>query len=85
MNLIKKYPVLGSSTDASKLALTWKGVLLALVPILIAVAQSFSVTLDSSELTNMIESLFAVLSALTVCLGLIRKVYYKLRYGRQSK
>jgi len=85
MNLIKKYPVLGSSSDERKLALTWKGALLALIPVCIIIAQKFSVELDSSELTNLVESTFSVISIVTIALGLARKVYYKLRYGRQSK
>ncbi len=38
--IVKKYPKLGSSQDSAKLSLTIKGVLVALIPVIIAVGQA---------------------------------------------
>lgn len=67
-----------SSNGSQNLALTVKGALLAIVPIIIAIltAQGFSVT--ENELVDLINSIFTAVSAIAVVAGLTRKFYYSL-------
>lgn len=82
--LVKKYPLLGSSVDPKKLALTVKGILLAVVTILVSVSGIFGTTLDATDLNtlvgsiqNAIVAIASAVSAIMVVYGGVRKLVMK--------
>lgn len=85
----KKYPkILGSSVDASKLSMTFKGIAVGLIPaIAIIFKLSGNESLDEKTLYDAVDSIGdvivtagALVSSVMVVMGLIRKfaVYLKL-------
>lgn len=62
------------SSTGQGVSLTLKGVAVAFIPLAISIAQSFNIELSETMLANLIESIFTAISALTIALGLIRKV-----------
>lgn len=75
--LVKKYPLLGSSANSDNLAVTFKGIAVALVPLIIMIARGFSVELQESEVLDIINAIAGVISSAMVLYGLGRKAYYK--------
>lgn len=73
MSLVKKYPILGSSQDSNKLSLTVKGILVALVPIIIAIGQSQGWSITQGDLMDIIEAITAIVAAGSVIYGVFRK------------
>ena len=71
----KKFGALSSSADPSKLAATVKGALIAILPIVIILAQRFDVTLAESDLAQLIEVGSIIASACVMGFGLVRKIY----------
>ena len=67
-----------SSTGSQNIALTIKGALLAIVPILIAILSSQGYTITENDIVEIINSLFTTISAIALFLGLGRKLYYAL-------
>jgi len=65
--------ILQSSANPEKLALTVKGILTALIPILIFVFAAFGLNIGSEELTNGIGQLTAIISGAMILWGLVRK------------
>ena len=85
-NVVKKYPQLGSSVNPEKLALTIKGVLLAVITIVVSIGGIFGVTLDVGELTTIVDSIqnaivaiSAAISAVMVVYGGIRKIILRFK------
>jgi len=77
MELVYKYPVLGSSADPKKIAMTVKGVLLAVTTLLV----STGVDITGLELTGLIDNIYnliiqsgTIISTLTIVYGGIRKI-----------
>jgi len=70
-----------SSTGSGNMALTIKGALLAIVPIVIAVLSSQGYTLTENDIVDVINTGFTVVSAVAVFLGVARKMYYALARG----
>jgi len=70
-----------SSTGSENMALTIKGALLAIVPIVIAVLSSQGYTLTENDIVDVINTGFTVVSAIVVFLGVARKMYYALARG----
>lgn len=68
------HPVLGSSVDPTQLALTWKGVLVGVIPVIVVVAKQFDISLDQNDLVAFVDSVLTVVSAVMVAWGLGRKV-----------
>lgn len=77
--IVRSYPVLGSSEDPTKLSLTIKSLLVALIPIVIAVAQYYSVSLNESDLTELVQQITVLVSAGGAIYGIGRKIYYKIK------
>lgn len=71
--IIAKYPILGSSQDPTKLSLTIKGVLVALVPIIITVGQAQGWPVTEGDLMNVVESITGIVAAVAVIYGVFRK------------
>jgi len=67
-----------SSTGSENMALTIKGALLAIVPVLIAVLSSQGYTLTENDVVEVINAAFTTVSAVALFLGLARKMYYAL-------
>jgi len=74
----KLHPILGSSVDATKLAMTWKGLILTLVPILVATLGLADITVSPESLVDVINTLFATITAGITAYGAIRKVVVSL-------
>jgi len=70
-----------SSTGSENMALTIKGALLAIVPIVIAVLSSQGYTLTENDVVEVINAAFTTVSAIFVFFGLARKMYYALARG----
>lgn len=68
---------LGSSADPNTIAMTWKGVAIGLIPVIILVAKHFNFALTETDLSDFIEGTMTFISAVVVFLGLLRKVYLK--------
>ncbi len=77
MKLVEKYPVLGSSSDPEQVALTIKGILLTLIPVVVMVAGGLNVTLNPDDLVAFVNTLFGIFTLGLTAWGLIRKIYYK--------
>jgi len=75
---MKYNKVLGSSIDQNSLAMTWRGVLVGIVPFLIIVLKQFDIELDSNEVVGLIDSVLAFVSTGMVVFGLVRKFVVKL-------
>jgi len=63
-----------SSTGSGDLALTIKGLLVALVPLTVAAMQRFNVHLAQDQVSAVIDAGFAAVAAVMVLVGLIRKI-----------
>lgn len=70
---------LGSSQDPEQLALSVKGILLTLVPVVVALLAGFSITLDPNDLLAFINTLFGIITAGITLFGLGRKIWYKVK------
>jgi hypothetical protein len=62
-----------SSTGTGDLSLTIKGLLLALVPLSVTTFQHFGVELAQEDIVEVVNQLFAAISAVMILVGLIRK------------
>lgn len=70
---------LQSSVNPNELSLTIKGVLLALVPVVIILARFSGLEVTETELVSSIEEVTIILSALITAYGLVRKIIVKLK------
>ena len=74
---MKYNKLLASSKNPENLSLTIKGILLALVPIIIFIAQKNSVALSESEIVEIINAIAVALTSVMIILGLARKIFIK--------
>lgn len=80
--LIEKYPILGSSVDPEKLALTVKGILLGVVTILVTLgvdATGLELNTLVDAIVNAIQLIGGLVSAIMTIYGLSRKIYNKVK------
>lgn len=77
--MVKKYGALSSSADPEKLALTVKGLLVSLIPIVIILANRFGVDLAETDLSYLIEALGGSIAAIMIFMGAVRKIYLRFR------
>lgn len=68
------HKILGSSQDPEKLALTIKGVLLTLIPVVVMVAGGLNITLNPDDLVAFINTLFGIFTLCLTAFGLGRKI-----------
>ena len=87
MQLLQKYPVLGSSANPEKIALTIKGALVTITPAVIMLAGWLKIDLGAEEWQNTVEMLWKltnevilVVGMATTVFGALRKIYYKIRF-----
>jgi len=66
-----------SSANAEKLALTIKGILVAVIPALIFIGSIIGIGFAEADLTQIVEVLTTFLSAGMILFGLVRKVVLK--------
>ena len=71
--IVKRFPLLASSQDPSQLSLTIKGILVALIPLVIALGQSQGWSVTEGDLMSGVEALVGVVSGCTILWGVIRK------------
>lgn len=79
MKLQEKFPVLGSSANPETLSMTVKGILLAVLPVVILVAQANNWPLSENDFMEFIEGFTAALSAIMTFYGLVRKLVNKFK------
>ncbi len=68
-----------SSTGSGDLATTLKGLLTALIPLLIIAGQRFHVAVTETQLMDVIAAVSAAVSAIVTAYGLIRKLVIALK------
>ena len=80
----KKYGAFSSSVDPQKLAMTVKGILVGVLPVIILVVKQFTqidISVEAGQLTDLISDLImgvgGVASILMTGYGLVRKIYNK--------
>ena len=91
--LTRKYPLLGSSVDHDKLALTIKGVLITAAPAIVILAGWLKIDFGATDWQNLVELAWQVANQVilavgmaTTLLGAIRKIYWKIKdkqYGKR--
>lgn len=77
---VAKYPILGSSQNPAELALTVRGILVAIAPIILTLSGLYGWNVDSQGLTQFIDEIVKIIvtvggvigSVMTIA-GLIRK------------
>jgi hypothetical protein len=66
-------PILGSSKNPEDLSMTVKGILLALIPVVIGLGKSFGWEFLEADLTDIVNNSFLAVSAVVTVWGIIRK------------
>ena len=74
MKIVHRYPIFGSSVDEDKIALTVKGILIGLVPLIIGIAQYYDLPLSEAILIEIIQIVVTIIAAVVALYGLIRKL-----------
>ena len=64
-----------SSTGSGNLSLTVKGLILSLVPITITILQSQGVSISETEVVEIVNNVFAVISLCWIIYGGLRKIW----------
>jgi len=72
---MKYQKALGSSVDPEKLALTVKGILTGIIPVLIAVTGAFGVHLNLGDLSSLVDSIGDAIIALGVAISAVMTVW----------
>ena len=80
------HKMLGSSANPENIALTVKGILIGIIPVIIIVAKGFNVDINNDELTSTVEFIVsiivqtgALISLVMTAFGAIRKIVYKFK------
>ena len=77
MSITQKYPLLGSSANPDNISVTFKGIAIGLVPVIILIAKGFDLELAETDLVSLINSITAGLASGAVVFGVVRKLYFK--------
>ena len=73
---MKKYKLVGSSVDSTKVSLTIKGVGVALIPTIVYLGGVFGLNVAEADLTQFVSAIATLISAGMIIVGLLRKAYY---------
>lgn len=77
------HPLIASSADPTKIALTVRGLALALVPVAVQVLRHYGIEATEESLTGFLmrftEAVTAFIAAAMLIVGLVRKAYYALQ------
>ena len=68
--------LISSSVNENKLALTIKGVLMGLVPILVIVLSTLGLNIGSEEISEVITQITAIIAGAVALYGMGRKLYF---------
>lgn len=63
-----------SSTGNGTVSLTIKGILIGLVPLVVAIARTYGYELPEEDITTVITQIFEIVSASIIVIGLARKI-----------
>ena len=77
--LVLKYPILGSSTDYTKLSLTIKGILTLAVSIAVPLAIYFGYDLSGIDFSGIIAGLVDLIQLVGVLVGLVMTAWGAIR------
>lgn len=75
--LALKYPILGSSVDPEKVATSLKGLLLLIVPVVVAFGKVAGIELPEVDLIEIVNNLFLAFGCFYTIYGLVRKFLKK--------
>lgn len=67
-----------SSANSNNISLTIKGIGIAIIPALIFLGGFFGISLVETDLVELVNSIAVLVSAVTVVIGVGRKIYIKL-------
>jgi len=67
-----------ASSTGEGVSLTFKGIAVALIPIIVSTARFYDIEVTESDLIEFINAAFAAISGCMIVYGLGRKIYYKL-------
>ena len=81
MQLVKKYPILGSSANPDKLSMTVQGLAVYVIPIVIVLAKNFGVGLAEADLTQLVNQVALFVATAVTIYGLGRKIVKKFKKG----
>lgn len=74
MNLVKKYPLLGSSVNPDELSMTVKSVGGWIIAgIMFGAMNFYGIDLDKNELTSVLDNIIVIIPAVMSIYGVIRK------------
>ena len=73
------YKLIQSSANPDKLALTIKGILMGLIPVIVIVLSVLGFNVGTEELTEVIVQLTAIIAGAFTLYGLCRKFYFKIK------
>jgi len=68
-----------SSANENKLALTIKGILIGLIPVIIIVLSVLGLNIGTEELTDVITQITAIIAGAVTLYGLGRKLYFTIK------
>lgn len=73
-----KAPILGSSYNGEQIAATVKGLLIALVPIIIGLGKFYEVQIAEGDVMTAIQAIGVIISAGVTLFGIARKINIKM-------
>lgn len=66
-----------TSSTGEGVSLTIKGIVTALVPVIIGISRYYNVEISENEITELVNAVFTAASTCMILYGLGRKAYYK--------
>jgi len=76
---VRNHPLLGSSQDVNSVALTVKGILLTLIPLIVMLTAGLNITLNPDDLIAFVNTLFGIFTLGITLYGLGRKIWKALK------
>ena len=73
------YKLIQSSANPDKLALTIKGILTALIPVILLVLSVWGFNIGTEEITEVIAQITGIIAGVVILLGLCRKFYFLIK------
>jgi uncharacterized protein YlxP (DUF503 family) len=66
-----------SSNNPKEVSMTVQGMLIALVPIIVAIFQQFNISVAQTDVVTIIQQGVACVAGIMMLIGTVRKVYYQ--------
>lgn len=75
MNILRRYPQLGSSVDPEKLSSTLK----SLIPLVVLIGVKFGLDIEATDIDNLITTSFVAVNAVMTAYYAGRRIYIKIK------